>query len=50
MNADDRQWIQGLRKGNERTFSDFFSLYRNKIYHLALKIMNDPAEAEEVVQ
>ena len=50
MNAEDRRWIKGLKQGKERAFSEFFTRYRGKIYHLALKIMNDPMEAEEVVQ
>jgi RNA polymerase sigma-70 factor (ECF subfamily) len=50
MNSEDSRWVRGLKDGNERAFSEFFSRYRAKIYHLALKIVKDPMEAEEVVQ
>ena len=47
---EESRWVRKLQQGNERAFSEFFDCYRSKIYHLALKFMNDPTEAEEVVQ
>ena len=50
MEVEESRWVRGLQKGNERAYAEFFRRYRSKIYHLALKVMNDPMEAEEVVQ
>jgi len=50
MSQEEVRWIKGLKRGNDHAFAEFFNTYRGKIYHLALKIMSDPTEAEEVVQ
>jgi len=50
MSQQEARWIKQLKQGNDRAFAEFFKLYRTRIYQLALKFMNDPTEAEEVVQ
>jgi len=50
MSQQEARWIQQLKQGNDRAFAEFFKLYRTRIYQLALRFMNDPTEAEEVVQ
>lgn len=50
MSPKEARWIQQLQNGEERAFAEFFKQYRGKIYQLALKILNDPVEAEDVLQ
>lgn len=50
MEGNESRWLRQLKRGDDRAFAEFFKLYRGRIYQLALRIMKDPTEAEEVVQ
>lgn len=39
-----------LQQGEEEAFAEAFQLYRNLVYHLALKILLDKSEAMDVTQ
>ncbi|MZP66698.1 MAG: RNA polymerase sigma-70 factor [Bacteroidales bacterium] len=47
---DDISLASGLRKGDREAFALFFNKYRKPVYYFSLKYLNDPAEAEELVQ
>ncbi|WP_420481832.1 RNA polymerase sigma factor SigW [Cohnella zeiphila] len=38
------------RKGDQRAFAEIVDLYKDKLYHLAYRMMNNRQEAEDVVQ
>lgn len=38
------------RKGDQRAFAEIVELYKDKLYHLAYRMMNNRQEAEDVVQ
>lgn len=38
------------RKGDQRAFAELVELYKDKIYHLAYRMLNNRHEAEDVVQ
>ncbi|MEC0179731.1 sigma-70 family RNA polymerase sigma factor, partial [Paenibacillus favisporus] len=37
-------------KGDQRAFAEIVELYKDKIYHLAYRMLNNRHEAEDVVQ
>ncbi|CAM4015962.1 RNA polymerase sigma factor SigW [Cohnella lubricantis] len=38
------------RKGDQRAFAEIVDLYKDKLYHLAYRMMNNRQEAEDIVQ
>lgn len=50
MIQDEAAWLAALRAGDEAAFAELVSAYSSKIYNVALRLLNDPAEAEDVLQ
>ncbi len=42
--------LEALKAGDRRAFADLVNQYSNQIYRLALKILGDPLDAEDVLQ
>jgi len=42
--------LEALRNGDKAEFARLVNKYSSKIYHLALRILNDPQQAEDVLQ
>lgn len=38
------------RKGDQRAFAEIVEMYKDKLYHLAYRMMNNRQEAEDIVQ
>jgi RNA polymerase sigma-70 factor (ECF subfamily) len=47
---DDAQLIDGLARGDRESFREFVELYKKKVYFLALDMVGNPADAEDVSQ
>lgn len=50
MNHKTKYSIQSLQSGDREAFSQIVEIYSPKIYRLALKLLGDPQEAEDVLQ
>jgi RNA polymerase sigma-70 factor, ECF subfamily len=50
MNRPEALSLEALRAGDRAEFARLVDLYSNKIYYLALKILNSPQDAEDVLQ
>lgn len=50
MNHKPKYSIQSLQSGDREAFSQIVETYSPKIYRLALKLLGDPHEAEDVLQ
>ncbi len=48
--TDGDAFLQKLRRGDPVAFSQFVEENQHKVYTLALKMLNDPQEAEDVLQ
>ena len=48
--AADEELIELLRKGSNEALTILFDRYHRLVFHVALRIVRDPGEAEEVVQ
>src|SRR6516225_10292949 len=48
--AADEELIELLRKGSNEALTVLFDRYHRLVFHVALRIVRDPGEAEEVVQ
>lgn len=48
--ADDEDLIDLLRRGSNEALTVLFDRYHRLVFHVALRIVRDPGEAEEVVQ
>lgn len=46
----EKEIIRLITRGNEQAFEALYRHYRNRTYSLALTYMNDPAQAEDVLQ
>lgn len=42
--------LEALRAGDKEAFAQLVDLYADRLYNLALKVMGDPFEAEDVLQ
>jgi len=47
---DDIQLVEALREGCERAYEDLLTRFQQPVYALALRLLNDPSEASDVVQ
>lgn len=50
INTDERISLQALQAGDRAEFARLVDLYSARIYHLALKMLGNPQEAEDVLQ
>ncbi|RJG17613.1 RNA polymerase sigma factor SigW [Paenibacillus thiaminolyticus] len=50
MNTLEKRLARLARKGDTRAFAEIVELYKDKIYHLAYRMLNNRHEAEDVVQ
>jgi RNA polymerase sigma-70 factor, ECF subfamily len=50
IETDDFRLIESLREGSERAYEDLLTRFQQPVYTLALRLLNDPAEACDVVQ
>ena len=48
--ADETEWIERARAGDERAFGWLVDRHRDRAYALALRMLRSPAEAEEAAQ
>ncbi|AWB46095.1 RNA polymerase sigma factor SigW [Paenibacillus sp. CAA11] len=46
----DTRLVKLARKGNQEAFAELVELYKDKLYHLAYRMLNNRHEAEDVVQ
>lgn len=49
-NREDAWLVEGLRTGNERAYEVLITEYQQPVYNLVLRLLNDPADANDVVQ
>jgi RNA polymerase sigma-70 factor (ECF subfamily) len=47
---DNGQLIDGLARGDRAAFREFVEMYKKRIYYLALDMMGNPVDAEDVSQ
>lgn len=47
---DDRELVVRAKDGSEEAFNDLVRLYHERIYRIALRIVHDPDEADEITQ
>ena len=47
---EDVRLVELLREGVERAYEELLSRYQQQVYTLALRLLDDPAEAADVVQ
>ena len=50
MIRDEAALLAALRAGDKAAFAELVSAYSPKIYNVALKLLGDPAEAEDALQ
>ena len=50
INEQDPSFLSALRSGDREACAKLVDLHSNQIYRLALKMLNDPADAEDVLQ
>jgi len=48
--TDDLRLVQSLREGSEWAYEDLLARFQQPVYALALRLLNDPSEACDVVQ
>ncbi len=49
--ACDESWfVEGLRNGDEKAYEVLISTFQQPVYNLILRLLNDPADACDVVQ
>jgi RNA polymerase sigma-70 factor, ECF subfamily len=48
--ADDLALIQEIQSGSQEAMAAFFDLYSRMVYSVALRVLNDTSEAEDVMQ
>jgi len=46
----DLRLIEGLREGTERAYEELLMRFQQPVYTLALRLLDDPSEASDVVQ
>jgi RNA polymerase sigma-70 factor (ECF subfamily) len=47
---DDQEWLARLRRHEEAAFTEFFETYADRVYRLAMGLLKQADDAEEVVQ
>ncbi len=47
---DEIAWVRQIAQGDERAFEQLFRCYAPRIFRFAIGYLNDPSQAEEVVQ
>src|ERR1035437_5249013 len=45
---EDLLYVEEARKGNEKAFATLMNRYRDSIYYMRLKMVNDPSDAEDL--
>jgi len=50
VEVDDLRLIEALRAGSEHAYEELLSRFQQPAYTLALRLLNDPSEAGDVVQ
>lgn len=50
MDNLDVRLVKLARKGDQRAFAEIVELYKDKIFHLAYRMLNNRHEAEDIVQ
>ncbi len=50
QNCDDTWLVEGLRSGNEKAYESLITTFQQPVYNLISRLMNDPADANDVVQ
>ena len=50
IKPDDGKFIEKLKQGDREAFTTLVDEYSPKLYRLALRMLNDPYEAEDVLQ
>lgn len=48
--SEDLRLVEGLRGGVERSYEELLGRFQQPVYTLALRLLNDPSEASDVVQ
>lgn len=48
--TEDLRLVEGLRAGVERSYEELLARFQQPVYTLALRLLNDPGEASDVVQ
>lgn len=48
--AEDPELVQALRDGSESAYETLLSRFQHPVYNLALRLLNDPSDASDVVQ
>ncbi|RMG65231.1 MAG: sigma-70 family RNA polymerase sigma factor [Calditrichaeota bacterium] len=48
--ADDHRLIEQAKKGNQKAFETLMHRYRNLVYHVMLKMIRNPQDAEDLTQ
>ena len=48
--AEDLRLVESLRAGVERAYEELLTRFQQQVYTLALRLLNDPSEASDVVQ
>jgi RNA polymerase sigma-70 factor (ECF subfamily) len=48
--TDEAKFLEALRGGDRSAFAELVEKYSAQVYRLALKILNDPQDAEDVLQ
>lgn len=47
---DEIAWVRQIAQGDEKSFEKLFRCYAPRIFRFAMGYLNDPSQAEEVVQ
>lgn len=48
--SEDRALVTALREGSERAYESLLLRFQQPVYNLALRLLNDPSDASDVVQ
>jgi RNA polymerase sigma-70 factor, ECF subfamily len=48
--SEDLALVRSLREGSERAYETLLSRFQQPVYNLALRLLNDPSDASDVVQ
>lgn len=48
--TEDLRLVEALRSGSERAYEELINRFQQPVYTLAVRLLNDPAEAFDVVQ
>ena len=48
--SEDLALVRSLREGSERAYETLLLRFQQPVYNLALRLLNDPSDASDVVQ